>query len=109
MKIIKEIFETTLVLVWVTTVVFFFLFILTLPWTSYYYEIWKSPCTEVYDGNELIYRGKSNFYTTESRGTGTIFKQYEEKIFLAKQLKEIQSDKITIKTISCETIKGGKR
>lgn len=76
--------------------------IITLPWTTYYYDIWVSPCTEVYDGNELIYSGKSNFYTTESRGTGTIFKQYEEKIFFPKQLKEIQSNKISIKTISCE-------
>ena len=102
----KSIFSN--IFYWAETILFgcvmlvFFGGIMTLPWTTYYYDIWVSPCTEVYDGNELIYRGKSNFYTTESRGTGTIFKQFEEKIFFAKQLKEIQSNKISIKTIQCE-------
>lgn len=76
--------------------------IASLPWINFEYNKWKSPCTEVYDGTELIYRGNSYFYSTESRGTGTIFKQYEERVILPRQLKEIQSDKISIKTISCE-------
>jgi len=64
-----------------------------------------SPCTEVYEDGELIYKGSSVFYSTESRGTATIFYQYDERIFFQRKVKEIMSNKITIKTIKCETNK----
>lgn len=66
-----------------------------------------SPCVEVYNGGELIYKGSSVFYDTGSRGTATIFRQYDEKIFFQKKIKEIISNKITVNTVSCEEIKGG--
>lgn len=68
-------------------------------------NIYLSPCIEVYTDGELIYKGSSVFYDTDSRGTATIFRQYDEKIFLQKKIKEIVSNKITIKTIKCETKK----
>lgn len=61
-----------------------------------------SPCVEVYNGKELVYKGSSVFYQTESRGTATIFRQYDEKIFLQKKIKEIMSNKITVNTVSCK-------
>lgn len=76
--------------------------IAAIPVANFYISVWRSPCTEVYDGNKLIYSGNSYFYQTESRGTGTIFKEYEAKLILPRQLQEIQSNAITIKTIKCE-------
>lgn len=69
-------------------------------------NIYLSPCVEVYNDGELIYKGSSVFYDTDSRGTATIFRQYNEKIFLQKKIKEIVSNKITISTVSCEETKG---
>lgn len=77
--------------------------ILGIPYWQYLYGRWASACTEVYDGNEQIYKGNSYFYTTESRGTGTIFKQREEQFWFPRQIKEIQSNKISIKTVACES------
>lgn len=64
-----------------------------------------SPCTEVYEDGKLIYKGSSVFYSTESRGTATIFYQYDERIFFQRKTKEIMSNKITIETTKCETKK----
>ena len=61
-----------------------------------------SPCTEVYEDGELIYKGSTIFYSTESRGTATIFYQYDERIFFQRTVKEIMSNKITISTVSCK-------
>lgn len=75
---------------------------IAIPALDYYISVWKSPCTEVYDGEQLIYRGNSYFYQTESRGTGTIFKEYQKRMIMPRQIQEIQSNAITIKTIKCE-------
>ena len=66
-----------------------------------------SPCVEVYNDGELIYKGSSVFYDTDSRGTATIFYQYDERIFFQRKVKEIMSNKITINTVSCKETKGG--
>ena len=76
-----------------------------LPWWTRAYNLYVSPCTEVYNDNELIFRGNSYYYTTESRGTGTMFKQYDERVIFQRQIKEVISDKIQITTISCDSIK----
>ena len=65
-------------------------------------NIYLSPCVEVYNDSELIYKGSSVFYSTKSRGTATIFYQYDEGIFFQRKVKEIMSDKITINTVSCK-------
>ena len=69
-------------------------------------NIYLSPCVEVYNDGELIYKGSSVFYDTDSRGIATIFRQYDKKIFLQKKIKEIISNKITVNTMSCEETKG---
>lgn len=66
------------------------------------YEVWRSPCTRVYNGDEVIYEGKSAFYKTESRGVSTIFQENEKHFLFPKMVKEIISDTITAETISCE-------
>ena len=70
-------------------------------------NVYLSPCVEVYNDGELIYKGSSVFYDTDSRGTATIFRQYNEGIFLQKKIKEIVSNKITVNTVSCDETKGG--
>ena len=70
-------------------------------------DINLSPCVEVYNDSELIYKGSTVFYDTDSRGTATIFRQYNERIFLQKKIKEIVSNKITVNTVSCDETKGG--
>lgn len=74
---------------------------LGLPWWIRAYNLWASPCSRVYNGNELIYEGNSYFYDTESRGTGTMFKQYNESVLFSRQIKEIISNEIRIETVSC--------
>lgn len=66
-----------------------------------------SPCVEVYNNGELIYKGSSVFYETDSRGAATIFRQYNERVFLQKKIKEIVSNKITVNTVSCDKTNGG--
>ncbi len=70
------------------------------PYWVYKYEIWKSPCSEVYNEGKLIYKGNSYFYKTESRGTSTIYKEYDKRFFFPRMKKEIMSNTLTIKT--CE-------
>lgn len=72
-----------------------------LPWWVRAYNLWASPCSRVYNGNELIYEGNSYFYDTESRGTGTMFKQYNESVLFSRQIKEIISNEIRIETVEC--------
>ena len=68
------------------------------PYLSYKYDVWKSPCSMVYNNGELIYEGNSYFYETESRGNSTIFKEYDKTFFFPKMKKEIMSNKLEIKT-----------
>jgi len=73
-----------------------------IPYAAYKFRVWRSPCTRVYDGQTLIYEGKSFFYDTKSRGTGTMYQEYEQKFILPRQVKEIVSNDIRIETVSCE-------
>lgn len=66
------------------------------------YEVWRSPCTRVYNAGEVIYEGKSAFYKTESRGTSTIFQENEKHFLFPRMIKEIISDSITAETITCK-------
>lgn len=65
------------------------------------YNVWKSPCTEVVIDGEVQYRGNSHFYKTQSRGTATIYQEYETAFWFPKMTKEIISEKVSVKTISC--------
>ena len=73
---------------------------LSTPYWIYKFEVWRSPCSEVYNEGKLIYKGNSYFYKTESRGTSTIYKEYDKRFFFPRMKKEIMSNTLTIKT--CE-------
>ncbi len=64
--------------------------------------VWRSPCVNVYNNNELIYTGTSWYIRTETRGAATYYRQIQQKKWFPKIEKEIVSDKITIETIKCE-------
>lgn len=80
----------------------FFGFFTSLAYINYAWEIWRSPCTKVYDGGTLLYAGKSCFYETSSRGTGTMFQEKEQRFFFPRMVKEVISDNIHIETVSCK-------
>lgn len=69
---------------------------------GYRYNVWKSSCSQVVINGKLEYDGKTNFYQTESRGTATIYKEYEQRFFLPKQTKEIMSADVKIKNTECK-------
>lgn len=81
-------------------ILFIIMFIIIPNYLKYKYDVYTSPCSEVYNENILIYKGNSYFYKTESRGNSTIFKEYEKKFLFPKMKKEIMSNKLEIKT--CE-------
>lgn len=78
------------------------IFCTAIAWAVWKFDVWRSPCTRVYNGEELIYEGKSAFYNTESRGTSTIYQEHQKRFLFPRMVKEIISDKITAETISCE-------
>lgn len=86
------------------TVVLIGLFIIGLSYAAYKIGVWRSPCTRVYNGDELIYTGNSYYYNTGSRGSSTIFKEYEPRFWFPKREKEIMSNDIRIETVSCQEI-----
>lgn len=71
-------------------------------YSGYRVDIWRSPCTRVYDGDTIIYEGKSKFYRTETRGASTMFQEYQKRFIFPRMIKEIISAEITAETISCE-------
>lgn len=87
----------TIFVLFVGIVVFF-------RYIDYRWNIWKSPCTKVYDGEILIYYGNSHFYKTYSRGTGTMFQQKSERFILPKIVKEIQTNDLRIETVTCKDL-----
>lgn len=46
------------------------------------------PCIEVYDKDELLYKGNEYFSHTESRGTSTMWYENEKTWFFPKKLNE---------------------
>ncbi len=63
--------------------------------------VWRSPCVNVYNNNELIYTGTSWHIYTETRGAATYYSQTEQTKWFPRIEKEIVSDKIRIETIKC--------
>lgn len=80
----------------------FFGFFGSIAYINYAWEKWRSPCTKVYDAETLLYAGKSCFYETSSRGTGTMFQEKEQRFFFPRMVKEVISDNIRIETVSCK-------
>lgn len=76
--------------------------ILGLPYACYRYEVWRSPCTEVMINGKIEYRGKSAFYKTESRGTATIYQEYEPVFWFPRMTKEIISDRVSVNPTRCD-------
>lgn len=67
----------------------------------YRYNVWVSPCTRVYDGDTLIYKGNSYYYNTQSRGTATMFQEHQQRFLFPRMIKEVVSNDIYIETVSC--------
>lgn len=64
-------------------------------------DLVRSACTEVVIDGKVQYRGKSVFYKTKSRGTATLYQEYEPVFFIPKMKAEIITDNIKVKTIGC--------
>lgn len=75
---------------------------IALSYAGYEINLWRNPCTRVYNGDVVIYEGSAAFYTTETRGAATIFQEYQKRPLFPRMIQEIISDEIRVETIACE-------
>lgn len=71
-------------------------------YAEYRYNVWRSPCTIVHNGDTIIYSGKSIFYNTETRGNATMFQELEPRFWFPRMKQEIISNQITAETVMCK-------
>ncbi len=103
MKVLKDLIELIIVFLipFLLFVFIIWLIVYGILYIDYKISTSRLPCAEVYIDNQLIYKGNSYHFETESRGSSTFYREFEKGIhFFPKITKEIISDNIKIKECS---------
>lgn len=70
----------------------------------YEHGVSRTPCVRVYANKELVYEGRTYHYETATRGSATIFKEYEQTPFFPKKIQEIIVSDLRVETVACQEV-----